>query len=110
MVHNVLAVTASAWGVVMGLAPVLQIRRILRQHSSRDISLGYLAVLLAGFALWIAYGAAAGNPALVIPNSVALLNGTALVITVRRLRGHGHRHFLRAARRRGRTPAATRPS
>ena len=41
MVVSVLAATASAWGVLMGLSPVLQIRRMLRQRSSREVSLGY---------------------------------------------------------------------
>ena len=48
-----LAVAASAWGVLMGISPVLQIRRMLREHSSREVSLGYFAVLLIGFVLWI---------------------------------------------------------
>ena len=86
MVVPVLAVAASAWGVLMGIAPVLQIRRMLRRRSSRDVSLGYFMVLLAGFGLWISYGIAAGNLVLVIPNSVALLVGTSLVVVALRLR------------------------
>ncbi len=86
MVVPVLAVAASAWGVLMGIAPLLQIRRMLRERSSRDVSLGYFAILLAGFLLWISYGIAAGNPVLVIPNSVALLVGVSLVVVVLRLR------------------------
>jgi uncharacterized protein with PQ loop repeat len=70
----------------MGIAPLLQIRRMLRERSSRDVSLGYFMILLAGFLLWISYGVAAGNLVLVIPNSVALLVGVALVMVVLRLR------------------------
>jgi len=66
MVVPVLAVAASAWGVLMGIAPLLQIRRMLRERSSRDVSLGYFAILLAGFLLWISYGIAAGNLVLVV--------------------------------------------
>jgi uncharacterized protein with PQ loop repeat len=84
MAGTELAVAASAWGVLMGIAPVLQIRRILRERSSRDLSLGYFAVLLFGFVLWVAYGLTARNLALVIPNAVSLLVGVALVaVTVR---------------------------
>jgi MtN3 and saliva related transmembrane protein len=86
MVVPVLAVAASFWGVLMGIAPLLQIRRMLRERSSRDVSLGYFMILLAGFLLWISYGVAAGNLVLVIPNSVALLVGVALVMVVLRLR------------------------
>ncbi len=70
----------------MGIAPLLQIRRMLRERSSRDVSLGYFAILLAGFLLWISYGIAAGNLVLVVPNSVALLVGTSLVVVALRLR------------------------
>ena len=86
MVVPVLAVTASSWGVLMGIAPVLQIRRMLRERSSQDVSVGYFMILLAGFLLWISYGIAAGNMVLVIPNSVALLVGIALVTVAVRLR------------------------
>ena len=85
MVVPVLAVAASSWGVLMGIAPLLQIRRMLREHSSRDVSLGYFMILLAGFLLWISYGIAASNLALVIPNSVALLVGILLVMVALRL-------------------------
>ena len=86
MVVSVLAAAASAWGVLMGLSPVLQIRRMLRERSSREVSLGYFSILLAGFLLWISYGIAAGNMWLVIPNSIALLVGLTLVAIALRLR------------------------
>ena len=79
MVVSVLAASASAWGVLMGFSPVLQIRRMLRERSSREVSLGYFSILLAGFLLWISYGIAAGNMWLVVPNSIALLVGFTLV-------------------------------
>ena len=86
MAQTALAVAASSWAVLMGIAPVLQIRRMLRQRSSRDVSVAYFTILLAGFALWIAYGMAAGIVALVIPNVVALLTGAAVVTVALRLR------------------------
>lgn len=86
MAPTVLAISASSWAVLMGIAPVLQIRRMLRQQSSRDVSVAYFTILLVGFALWIAYGAAAGLLTLVIPNTVALLIGTAVVIVALLLR------------------------
>ena len=69
-----------------GLSPVLQIRRMLRARSSREVSLGYFSILLAGFLLWISYGIAAGNMWLVVPNSIALLVGLTLVAVALRLR------------------------
>lgn len=41
MARTVLATAASSWAVLMGLAPLLQIRRMLREHSSQEVSLGY---------------------------------------------------------------------
>ena len=85
-----LAVAAATWGVVMGVSPLLQIRRMLRQRSSRDVSIGYFAVLQVGFVLWISYGIAARNLALIVPNSVALLIGVSTMVVALCL-GRGHR-------------------
>ena len=86
MAETILAVAASSWAVLMGVAPVLQIRRMLRERSSSQVSVGYFTILLVGFALWIAYGAAAGILALVIPNIVALLIGATVIMVALRLR------------------------
>jgi len=86
MVVTGLAVAAAAWGVMMGVSPVLQIRRMLRQRSSRDVSVGYFTILLVGFVLWIGYGIASRNLALIVPNTVALLVGVGTVATALRLR------------------------
>ncbi len=75
MVVTGLAAAAAAWGVLMAMSPVLQIRRMLRQRFSADVSIGYFAVLLVGFPLWVCYGIAARNLALIVPNTVALLTG-----------------------------------
>ena len=86
MVVTGLAVAAAAWGVLMGVSPVLQIRRMLRQRSSRDVSVGYFTILLVGFGLWIGYGIASRNLALIVPNTVALLIGVSTVAIALRLR------------------------
>jgi MtN3 and saliva related transmembrane protein len=86
MSTTALAILASGWGVVMGIAPVLQIRRILASRSSRDVSRGFLAVYVLGFLLWLAYGVALGNAALVVANAVSLLVGGATLAVAFRLR------------------------
>jgi len=70
----------------MGVAPLLQIRRMMRERSSQQVSLGYFSILLIGFVLWISYGAAAGILALVIPNTVSLLVGVATLAVALRFR------------------------
>jgi MtN3 and saliva related transmembrane protein len=86
---DVLAVVAASWGVVMALAPLLQIRRMLERRSSADVSTAYLAVLEVGFVLWIVYGLSIGNPAIVVPNVVAFTIGTATIGVVLRFRTKG---------------------
>jgi MtN3 and saliva related transmembrane protein len=86
MASTILAAAASSWAVLMGLAPLLQVRRMLRERSSRGLSVGYFTILLIGFVLWICYGAVAGIAALVIPNTVALLAGAAVIVVALRLR------------------------
>ena len=71
--ESALAVTAATWAIAMAVGPVLQIRKIVELRSSRGTSIGYFLVLLVGFVLWLAYGIAAGNFALIVPNAVALL-------------------------------------
>jgi uncharacterized protein with PQ loop repeat len=56
-----LAVAASAWGVAMSFAPLLQIRAIRAHGSSQAVSAGYQKILLVGFVLWLAYGISIGN-------------------------------------------------
>jgi MtN3 and saliva related transmembrane protein len=91
MFVSALAVTAATWGVVMALSPVLQIRRMIQRRSSDDLSIGYLIVLIIGFAVWLAYGASIGNLALVIPNSVALIVSIATLIVAGLYRSPGRR-------------------
>ena len=71
--ESALALTAATWAIAMALGPVLQIRKIVQLRSSHGISISYFLVLLVGFMLWLAYGLAAENFALIIPNIVALL-------------------------------------
>lgn len=83
---TMLALAASTWGIAMALSPVLQIRTMVARRSSRGISLAYLAVLNVGFALWLAYGIALGNIAIVVPNTIALLVGSATIAVAVQLR------------------------
>jgi MtN3 and saliva related transmembrane protein len=71
VIADVLGVCAATWGVVMAIAPGMQLRRMLRTRNSTDVSLTFFALLLPGFLLWVAYGIARGDPALIVPNTVA---------------------------------------
>jgi len=95
--NDVLPLLAGAWGVLMGLAPLLQIRTILRRRSSADVSIGSMGVLFVGFVLWLAYGLSIGDGALIATNVTALtVTATAIAVTL--------------AFRRPRSPATTAPA
>jgi MtN3 and saliva related transmembrane protein len=86
MVVDVFAAVAATWGVAMALAPLLQIREIRRHRSSRSVSVAYQEVLLVGFVLWLAYGIAAANVALIVPNTVAAVVSAATILVALRYR------------------------
>lgn len=73
----------------MALAPLLQVRVVLRTRTSSGVSLSWLVVLLIGFVLWLSYGLAIGDLSLVLTNitSCAVCTATiAVVIRFRRVR------------------------
>lgn len=78
---TILGFAAATWGLVMGIAPALQIRQMIRTRSSKDVSLAYFGILLPGFVLWVAYGIARHDFAVMIPNAVAFIVGV-LTFTV----------------------------
>jgi uncharacterized protein with PQ loop repeat len=84
---DALGPVAAAYGVLMAISPLLQIRRMLQTRSSADVSIGYLAVIEVGFGLWVAYGLSLPNLALAIPNAVALVVGLITIVIALRLRG-----------------------
>lgn len=86
MNETALGFVAASWGVLMALSPILQIRRILMYRSSREVSIGYLAVIVVGFGLWIVYGLAIENLALIVPNTLALLVGLTTIAIAFRFR------------------------
>lgn len=81
---DVLGPAAASWGVVMAIAPSLQIRTMLRTGSAEDVSLGYFGLLIPGFLLWVAYGLSRQDWPLVVPNTVATCVAlTAIAVAVR---------------------------
>jgi uncharacterized protein with PQ loop repeat len=85
-VIEVLAIVAATWGVAMALSPLLQIRAIRAHRSSRGVSVGYQQVLLVGFILWLSYGIALRNAAIIVPNTVAAVVCVATILIALRYR------------------------
>lgn len=83
-----LGIAAAAWGVLMAISPLLQIRRMIVRGSSADVSIAYLLVLEFGFLLWIGYGIALGSAVIAVPNTVAAIVG-AITMAVAWVHRHG---------------------
>jgi MtN3 and saliva related transmembrane protein len=86
MITEYLAVAAATWGVAMAVSPLLQIRAIRAHGSSQGVSVGYQQVLFIGFLLWISYGVALHNVAIIIPNVVAAVVSIATIVISLRYR------------------------
>ena len=84
--ESTLGFIAATWAIAMALGPVLQIRKIIENKSSRGVSVGYFLILLVGFALWLAYGIAASSLVLIVPNILAAIVTAATVVTALRYR------------------------
>jgi len=84
--ESTLAIAAATWAIAMALSPALQIRRIVELKSARGVSIAYFLVLLVGFVLWLAYGVAADNFALIIPNALAAVVSTVTIAVAFRYR------------------------
>ena len=81
-----MAFVASSYGVVMAISPMLQIRAIMLTRTSAGVSAGYQRVLLVGFLLWLAYGVASDNWAIIVPNVVAAIVSVATILVTLRYR------------------------
>ena len=85
---NTLAVAATSWGVLMALAPLLQVRVILRERDASGTSKTWIVILLIGFVLWFAYGVSTDSMPLIISNTMSgtvalILLGTAVKFSPR---------------------------
>ena len=86
MSETVLGAAAASWAILMAISPGLQIRKIIRHRSSREVSIGYFWILVVGFVLWIAYGVVIDNWFLIVPNAVALVVSAATIVVALRYR------------------------
>ncbi|WP_425309942.1 SemiSWEET family transporter [Ammonicoccus fulvus] len=79
---ELLPVVTTIWGLVMALAPILQIRLIAREKDASGISVIWICILIVGFLLWLAYGLALKAAPLIITNTVSAVVALALLTTV----------------------------
>ena len=67
----------------MGLAPLLQVRVIIRERDSSGTSMGWILILLVGFVLWFAYGVVNRDLPITVTNLVSVTVTTTLLIATR---------------------------
>ena len=78
------ALVGYAAAVCTTLAFVPQVLKAWRSRHTADISLAMFLIFVLGISLWLVYGLALGDPALIGANSVTLvLAGTILYLKLR---------------------------
>jgi uncharacterized protein with PQ loop repeat len=75
MFTQFLGTVATAYGVLGALKTLLQTRQMLARRSSRDVSAGFLASYVGGYAIWLAYGLSIGSIPLIAVDTAGLLCG-----------------------------------
>src|SRR5215469_15741808 len=87
MFNQFLGTVATAYGVLGALKTLLQTRQMLARRSSRDVSAGFLASYVGGYAIWLAYGLSTGSIPLIVVDTVGLLCGGLTLAVALFLRG-----------------------
>jgi MtN3 and saliva related transmembrane protein len=88
---TLLAVIATAYGLLGAGSSLLEAARLLRSGSAEEISLAFLGLLLGGYLVWLLYGISTGDQPLIITDAVGLTTGTITLSVAVRLRlRHGH--------------------
>jgi uncharacterized protein with PQ loop repeat len=82
-----LAAAASLYGVGGALSVLLQAGRMLARRASCDISAGFLAVYVGGYAVWLVYGLSVENVPLILVDAVGLVCGALTLAVALALRG-----------------------
>lgn len=84
---DILAPLIIVSGLAMSIAPLLQVRLIWQRRSSEGVSLGLPLVFLVGVCIWLAYGIALKDPAIIIPEVVGVVCNSFSVFMVLFYRG-----------------------
>jgi uncharacterized protein with PQ loop repeat len=87
MFTQFLGTAATVYGVLGALKSLLQTRRMLAHRISRDVSAGFLASYVGGYAIWLAYGLSTGSVPLTVVDTAGLLCGGLTLAVALSLRG-----------------------
>jgi len=84
MFTQIVGTVATVYGVLDALKTLLQ---MLARRSSRDVSAGFLASYIGGYAIWLSYGLATSSLPLIVVDTVGLLCGGLTLAVTLSLRG-----------------------
>ena len=87
MFTQFLGTVATAYGVLGALKSLLQTRQMLARRTSGDVSAGFLASYVGGYAIWLAYGLSTGSVPLIVVDTVGLLCAGLTLAVALSLRG-----------------------
>jgi uncharacterized protein with PQ loop repeat len=87
MFTQFLGTAATVYGVLGALKSLLQTRRMLAHRTSRDVSAGFLASYVGGYAIWLAHGLSTGSVRLTVVDTAGLLCGGLTLAVALSLRG-----------------------
>jgi uncharacterized protein with PQ loop repeat len=86
---SVLGTIVTVYGLIAGGSSLLQARRMARRGTSEDVSLSFLGMYVAGYALWLVYGLTTGSLPLIIVDVAGVLSGTCTLALAVNLHGPG---------------------
>jgi uncharacterized protein with PQ loop repeat len=84
---QLLALSATGYGVFAALTALLQLRQMLRRRASCDISARFFAAYTGGYAVWLLYGFSVGNVPLIVVDATGLMCGGLTLAVALSLRG-----------------------
>ena len=91
MFTQLLGTAATAYGVLAALSALLQTRQMLARRTSGDVSAGFLASYVGGYAIWLTYGLSTGSLPLTVVDTVGLLCAGLTLAVALSLRGSHNR-------------------
>ena len=87
MFTQLLGTVATVYGMLGALKSLLQTRQMLARRSSREVSAGFLASYVGGYAIWLSYGVSTRSLPLIVVDTVGLLCGGLTLAVALFLRG-----------------------
>jgi len=84
---DMLAATATLYGVGAAGAALLQARQVVRRKSSCEVSARFFATYAGGYAVWLLYGLSIGSMPLILVDAAGLACGVATLAVTLRMRG-----------------------